>query len=156
MHGKSGDRMAAESVKINVDAGNKQGKLPHVWNYIGYDECNYTYTPEGQELLEKFGAMQELPYYVRTHYILCTGNAHGTYKWGSSNVYSEDEAGNPVYDFSILDLIFDGILKQGLKPYVELAFMPQELVDPKYYDLGADTRRMTEYRQFGHACPPKD
>ena len=145
-----------KQVRIAVDAGKQLGALPHVWNYIGYDECNYTYTPEGQELLAKFGSMQEKPYYVRTHYILCTGNAHGTYKWGSSNVYIEDDDGNPIYDFTIIDLIFDGIVKNGLKPFVELAFMPQDLVDPKYYDAGSETRRMTEYRNYGHACPPKD
>ncbi len=148
--------MAVENVKIKVDAGKITGELPHAWNYIGYDECNYTYTPEGQELLAKFGSMQEKPYYVRTHYILCTGNAHGAYKWGSSNVYIEDEDGSPVYDFTIIDQIFGTILKHGLKPFVELAFMPKDLVDPKYYNAGTETRRMTEYRNYGHACPPKD
>ena len=148
--------MIVENVKINVDAGKVTGELAHAWNYIGYDECNYTYTPEGQELLAKFGSIQEKPYYVRTHYILCTGNAHGAYKWGSSNVYIEDENGIPVYNFTIIDQIFGTILKHGLKPFVELAFMPQDLVDPKYYDAGSETRRMTEYRNYGHACPPKD
>ena len=61
------------------------GELPHNWTYIGYDEINYTYTPEGQELLAKFAAMQEQPYYVRAHHLLCTGNCHGFYKWGSTN-----------------------------------------------------------------------
>ena len=28
----------------------------------------------------------------------CTGNCHGTYKWGSTNAYLEDDAGNPTYD----------------------------------------------------------
>lgn len=148
--------MPESSAKITVDAASVQGELPHPWNYIGYDEINYTYTPQGQDLLAKFGAMQEKPYYVRAHHILCTGNCHGTYKWGSTNVYSEDDHGNPVYDFTIIDLIFDTILKHGLKPFVELAFMPKDLVDPKYYDPQTETRRMSEYRAYGHACPPKD
>jgi len=148
--------MPEKKVQISVDAGKVLGELPQSWNYIGYDECNYTYTPESQGLLAKFGAMQEKPYYVRTHYILCTGNAHGSYKWGSSNIYLEDEAGSPHYDFTIVDLIFDTLLQHGLKPFVELAFMPQDLVDPKYYDVGAENRRMSDYRSFGHACPPKD
>ena len=36
--------------KIRVDAGKWLGHLPHNWTYIGYDEINYTYTPEGQRL----------------------------------------------------------------------------------------------------------
>ncbi len=148
--------MSADVVRITVDAENVLGEMPHRWNYIGYDEINYTYTPEGQELLAKFGLMQEQPYYVRAHHILCTGNAHAAYKWGSTNVYSEDDGGNPKYDFGIVDLILDTILQHGLKPFVELGFMPQDLVDARYYDLNSETRRMTEYRAFGYACPPKD
>ena len=41
----------SKPTRISVDAGAWQGELAHNWNYIGYDEINYTYTPEGQELL---------------------------------------------------------------------------------------------------------
>ena len=34
-----------EAISIRVDAGQVIGELPHNWNYIGYDEINYTYTP---------------------------------------------------------------------------------------------------------------
>src|SRR5215211_2693034 len=100
-----------EAIKIRVDAGQVLGTLPHNWNYIGYDEINYTYTPEGQELLAKFMEFQERPYYIRTHHLLCTGNCHGFYKWGSTNAYIEDDAGNPIYSWTIVDLVLDTILK---------------------------------------------
>lgn len=148
--------MTANQVTVRVDAAQHLGEMPHTWNYIGYDEPNYTYTPGGQELLAKFGAMQEKPYYVRVHHLLCTGNGHGEYKWGSTNAYLEDEQGNPIYNWTIVDLIFDAILKHGLKPFVELGFMPQDLADPKFYDIGKEARRMQEYRAYGWACPPKD
>ena len=79
------------TAQILVDASRWLGELPHNWTYIGYDEINYTYTPEGQELLGKFMALQGKPTYVRVHHLLCTGNCHGSYKWGSTNVYLEDE-----------------------------------------------------------------
>ena len=85
----------SKKANIHIDAGRWLGELPHNWNYIGYDEINYTYIPEGQELLAKFMTFQEKPYYVRPHHLLCTGNCHGFYKWGSTNAYLEDEAGNP-------------------------------------------------------------
>jgi xylan 1,4-beta-xylosidase len=146
----------SEVITVRVDAGQIFGELPHNWNYIGYDEINYTYTPEGQELLGKFGALPDKPYYVRTHHLLCTGNCHGFYKWGSTNVYLEDEDGNPVYTWDIVDLVLDTILKSGCKPFVELGFMPQHLADPRHYDLVTDTWTQRNYRTYGFASSPKD
>jgi xylan 1,4-beta-xylosidase len=151
--------MTAEITKptyIRVDAGAWQGQLAHNWNYIGYDEINYTYTPEGQELLAKFRDLQEKPYYVRVHHLFCTGNCHGTYKWGSTNAYLEDDAGNPIYDWTFVDLVFDTLLTHKCKPFVELGFMPQDLVDTERYDSAKDDWIQRNYRSYGCACPPKD
>jgi xylan 1,4-beta-xylosidase len=142
--------------KIRVDAGQWLGELPHNWNYIGYDEINYTYVPEGQELLGKFMRLQEKPYYVRAHHLLCTGNGHGVYKWGSTNVYVEDETGNPIYSWTIVDQVFDTILRFGCKPFVEIGFMPLHLADPAHYDASKETWRLKNYQDYGWACPPKD
>jgi xylan 1,4-beta-xylosidase len=142
-----------EVAKIDVDAGKWLGELAHNWNYIGFDEINYTYTPEGHELLGKFGAMQEKPYYVRAHHLFCTGNVHGFYKWGSTNAYLEDENGQPIYDWTIVDRIFDALLQHGCKPFVELGFMPQDLADPALYDIAKETFRMQNYQTHGWNCP---
>lgn len=148
--------MTNKTVQIRVDAGQDLGIMPHNWNYIGYDEINYTHTPEGEALLAKFGALQDKPYYVRVHHLLCTGNCHGVYKWGSTNAYLEDEAGNPIYDWTFVDLVFDTMLKYGCKPFVELGFMPQDLADTECYDISKDTWTHGNYRAYGWACPPKD
>lgn len=42
-------------------------------------------------------------------------------------VYDEDAAGKPIYNFSYVDQIYDGLLAQGVKPFVELSFMPAKL-----------------------------
>jgi len=146
----------SKTTKIRVNAGEWQGELAHNWNYIGYDELNYTYAPEGQALLAKFGQLQEKPYYVRAHHLFCTGNCHGTYKWGSTNAYLEDDAGNPIYDWTFVDLVFDTLLKHGCKPFVELGFMPQDLVDTERYDPAKEDMFQRNYRSYGWACPPKD
>jgi len=146
----------AKPTQIRVDAGQWLGELPHNWNYIGYDEINYTYTPEGQELLAKFMTMQEKPYYVRAHHLLCTGNGHGFYKWGSTNAYREDAQGNPIYDWTLVDLVLDTILQYKCKPFVEIGFMPLDLADPAHYDATKDNWRLTDYQSYGWACPPKD
>ena len=109
--------MTADSTKpthIRVDAGAWQGQLAHNWNYIGYDEINYTYVPEGKELLAKFRDLQVKPYYVRAHHLFCTGSCHGSPKWGSTNAYLEDERGAPIYDWTFVDLTFDTLQWDGL------------------------------------------
>ncbi len=42
-------------------------------------------------------------------------------------VYTEDEHGNAVYNFAYVDQIYDGLLKNGVRPVVELSFMPKKL-----------------------------
>ena len=42
-------------------------------------------------------------------------------------LYDEDATGNPVYNFSYVDQIYDGLLANGVRPFVELSFMPKKL-----------------------------
>jgi len=42
-------------------------------------------------------------------------------------VYTEDKSGNPIYNFSYVDQIYDGLLADGVKPFVEISFMPKQL-----------------------------
>lgn len=44
-----------------------------------------------------------------------------------NGVYDEDASGNPIYNFSYVDQIYDGLLQNGVKPFVELSFMPRKL-----------------------------
>lgn len=143
-------------VHFCVDADKSLGELKHTWNYIGYDECNYTYTPEGEQLLAEFGEFEDAPYYVRAHHLFCTGNGHGVYKWGSTNVYTEDDEGNPVYYWDILDEILDTYLRTGHKPFFEIGFMPMDLADCSYLKVENVWDRHKKYKDRGWASPPKD
>jgi xylan 1,4-beta-xylosidase len=113
------------SIQVNYDKG--QGGFPSVWAYFGYDEPNYTYAPNGRKLLRELAALGSQPVYVRVHNLLTTGDGSASLKWGSTNVYTEDAAGNPVYDWAIVDRIFDTFTASGVRPLVELGFMPQAL-----------------------------
>lgn len=148
----------AEHVDVRVDCGKWTGKLAHTWNYIGYDECNYTHSPGGMALLEKFGKLEK-PYYVRAHHMLCTGIMHGFYKWGSTNVYTENERGESVYYFDLIDEMIEIWLRNGLKPFFEIGFMPCDLADPREAENGKFYRAgglNSEYQRVGWAMPPKD
>ena len=47
-------------------------------------------------------------------------------------VFTEDRHGNPVYNFAYVDEIFDGLLKNGVRPLVEISFMPKQLAFNPY------------------------
>lgn len=152
----------SEIVKVKVETGIISGQLNHTWNYIGYDECNYTTSPGGRELLRKFGELGDAPFFVRPHHLLCTGNTIGEYKWGSTNVYTEDREGNPVYNFETLDKICDALVESGNKPFFEIGFMPRDLADPRHADdpeAGYKISSWAHYRDYqlkGWCMPPKD
>ena len=65
--------------------------------------------------------------HVRSHFLLNTGDGTPAMKWGSTNVYTEDAAGNPVYSWNLTDGIMDTITAAGAFPFVEIGFMPQAL-----------------------------
>jgi xylan 1,4-beta-xylosidase len=98
-----------------------------IWNYFGYDEPNYTYAPNGKKLLGELAALSPAPVYVRVHNLLTSGDGSASLKWGSTNVYTEDAAGKPVYTWTILDRIFDTFCAVRIKPLVEIGFMPEAL-----------------------------
>jgi xylan 1,4-beta-xylosidase len=123
----SSPQQAPESVTVHVRADQSEGALRAIWNYFGYDEPNYTYAPNGKKLLGELAALSSAPVYVRVHNILTTGDGSASLKWGSTNAYSEDKNGNPVYRWTIIDRIFDTFHAAGIKPIVEIGFMPEAL-----------------------------
>jgi xylan 1,4-beta-xylosidase len=114
-------------VSVSVDATAAGTPLERVWAFHGYDEINYTTVPEGTALLGAIAAAHTAPVYVRNHFLLNSGDGAPAVKWGSTNVYTEDAAGNPVYDWTLTDAIMDTITAAGAFPLVEIGFMPEAL-----------------------------
>ena len=115
---------AQETVTIRVDANAKIGPLKPIWAYVGYDEPNYT-MKHGQKLVAELAKMNPVPVYFRAHSLLVTGDGKPALKWGSTNAYTEDAAGKPVYDWKIVDQIFDTYIKVGAKPLVRSDSCPK-------------------------------
>lgn len=149
----------SREIRIRVNASRASGSLDHRWNYIGYDECNYTHSPGGIALLRQFRSLGR-PFFVRTHHLLCSGIRHGFYKWGSTNIYTEDQQGNPIYDYETVDRIIDTWLENNCIPFIELGFMPKDLADPREAENGisysAAYGSVGEYQLRGWCQPPKD
>jgi xylan 1,4-beta-xylosidase len=124
-------------VAIRVDASKETGKMKPFWAYFGYDEPNYTYMKDGQKLLTEISRLYAAPVFIRTHNLLTSLDSSGKpdLKWGFTDAYKEDEHGKPVYDWTITDRIFDTYLQRGMKPLVEIGFMPKALsTHPKPYE----------------------
>jgi xylan 1,4-beta-xylosidase len=62
-------------------------------------------------------------------------------------LYDEDLNGNPIYNYSYIDQIYDGLLANGVRPFVELSFMPQKLAS-------TPSRQAFVYKPFN--SPPRD
>ena len=115
---------AEDSVAIRVDASARQGSWKPIWTYFGYDEPNDTYTPNGKKLIFELSALSSATMWIRTHHLLCTGDGTAAMKRGSTNAYTEDPSGKPVYDWTIVDKSFDTYEQAKTKPFVEIGFMP--------------------------------
>jgi len=147
----------AQKTIINVDLAKPIGDMYPMWAWFGADEPNYAYMRDGKKLLSELSAMSPVPVYFRAHNLLTSGHDTMNLKWGSTNVYTEDANGKPIYDFTILDKIFDTYLQRGIKPMAQFSFMPEALsTNPQPYEHHWQPGMPYEKVYTGWAYPPKD
>jgi xylan 1,4-beta-xylosidase len=144
-------------VSVRVDASQPKGAWKPIWRFFGADEPNYATLPHGKKLLEELGELSPRRVYFRTHNLLTSGDGTPALKWGSTGAYSEDADGRPVYNWTILDGIFDAYLERGVRPYVQIGFMPKALsIKPEPYQHAWTPKARYEEIYTGWAYPPKD
>ena len=102
----------------------------------------------------------ERNYFVRNHNTFTSGNCLSSPANGSTNIYREDQYENPIFNFDIIDRIYDNYLQNNFIPIIELGFMPLDLVENKNdfisdWKMGNDTGREI-YELNKWKCPPKD
>lgn len=144
-------------VTIHIDAAKPKGPMKPIWAWFGYDEPNYTTAPNGKKLLSEIAAMSPVPVYVRAHNLMTSGDGSYALKWGSTGMYSEDKDGKPVYNWTIIDQIFDTYIERKMKPLAQIGFMPEALSQrPQPYRH--HWAPGTPYKEIltGWATPPKD
>jgi len=152
----SGADAPAFPVTIQIHADRPVGELTPIWRFFGYDEADYTYLKDGRQLLSELGQLGGPQVYIRCHDLLTSGDGAYALKWSSTSAYKEDAAGHPVYDWTINDRIFDTYLQRGLKPYVQIGFMPEALsTHPQDYPHHPPVDKMAPYNA-GQSYPPKD
>jgi xylan 1,4-beta-xylosidase len=102
---------------IQIDAHASATPFPHFWEQMfGSGRAILSLRQEYREDVRAVKQVADFRY-VRFHAIL----------HDEVGVYNEDEHGNPVYNFAYVDSIYDGLLKEGVRPFVEISFMPKKL-----------------------------
>jgi xylan 1,4-beta-xylosidase len=143
-------------VTITVDAARPVGDLTPIWRFFGADEPNYACMKNGRKLLSELGRLGGPQVYFRAHHLLTSGDGAYALKWGSTSAYKEDANGKPIYDWTINDQIFDAYLQRGIKPYVQIGFMPEALTThPQNYPHNPPVNEKAP-ADAGQSYPPKD
>lgn len=102
---------------IRIDAHGAAKPFPHFWEQMfGSGRAVLSMRESYREDLRQVKQITDFRY-VRFHAILND----------EVGVYGEDKQGNPIYNFDYVDQIYDGLLANGVKPFVELSFMPKLL-----------------------------
>jgi xylan 1,4-beta-xylosidase len=127
---------AAEPVV--VDGAAKATPLPHFWeHFFGSGRAILSLRESYRQDLRDVKKITDVRY-IRFHAIF----------HDEVGVYDEDAQGNPVFNFSYVDQIYDGLLANGVRPFVELSFMPKKLASNK------DALHAFWYKQ--NVSPPND
>jgi len=147
---------AQQQVTITVNASDTIGEMKPFWSFFGYDEPNYTTRANGKKLLKELKDLSPTKVYIRTHNLLTSkGNSKGPdLKWGFTDAYKEDANGNAVYNWITVDSIVDVFIKGGMKPLMEIGFMPEDLAakpEPYEHNWSKGGNLWT-----GWTSPPKD
>jgi xylan 1,4-beta-xylosidase len=103
--------------EIEIDAQAAGKPFPHFWEQMfGSGRANLALRESYREDMRAVRKVADFKY-VRFHAIFHDENG----------VYNLDDRCNPVYNFAYVDQIYDGLLKNGVRPFVEIGFMPRKL-----------------------------
>lgn len=115
------DELDTELKKIEVNVTHISGELKKSWSKLTtFGRAAEGLRAEWQKQLKEI--QKDIPFeYIRFHGIFSD----------DMMVYNIDEAGNPVYNFRLIDQLFDFFMEVNIKPFVEIGFMPNALASHK-------------------------
>ncbi|HEV7513941.1 MAG TPA: hypothetical protein VGO27_19760 [Candidatus Acidoferrum sp.] len=127
-----------EGVTVEIDAAAPSHPFPHFWEQmLGSGRAILSLRESYRRDLRQTKGITDFEF-IRFHAIF----------HDEVGLYDEDKDGKPVYNFSYVDQIYDGLLENKVRPFIELSFMPQKLTS----DLNA--KHAFWYKQ--NVAPPKD
>ncbi len=128
----------AAAQEITVDASAPAHPFPHFWEKMfgsgrAILTLRYSYRNDMRETKRITGFE-----YVRFHAIF----------HDEAGLYDEDDAGHPLYNYSYIDQIYDGLLQNHVRPFIELSFTPKK--------LASDSSALHAFWYKQNVSPPKD
>lgn len=136
--------------EIQIDAAQKLGEYKHFYNGIGLDSFNdgilLKHNRAFFHLLKDTHTKGKPDYYVVTKGMFMDPPEEGPWEDGGF-VYQFDDAGNPSYNWQIVDRVFDELTGSGFTPIVSFTFMPKA--------LAADKSRRNPWNK-SYISPPAD
>jgi len=128
----------AQSQSVVIDANASGTPLPHFWEKMfGSGRAILALRESYRDDLREVKKATDFEY-VRFHNVL----------HDEVGVYEEDEHGKPIYNFTYVDQIYDGLLKNGVRPVVEISFTPKK--------LASDPNALHPFWYKQNVSPPKD
>src|SRR5260370_5270630 len=107
---------AASSENITIDVATPVHSFPHYWETMfGSERAMVTLRESYRRDLRDVKRLTGFEY-VRFHAIF----------HDEVGLYDEDPSGKPIYNFSYIDEVYDGLLANGVRPFVEMSFMPRK------------------------------
>jgi xylan 1,4-beta-xylosidase len=129
---------AATHEVVTIDVRAQQHPFPHFWETMfGSGRAILSLRQSYRDDLRATKRITGFEY-VRFHAIF----------HDEVGVYSEDSNGSPILNFSYVDQIYDGLLANGVRPFVELSFMPRA--------LSSDPNAVHPFWYKQNVAPPKD
>jgi xylan 1,4-beta-xylosidase len=108
---------AQTSQEVVVDTSAPAHRFPHFWEHMfGSGRAALTLRESYRQDLREVKQVTGMEY-VRFHALF----------HDEMGVYDENEQAQPIYNFSYVDQVYDGLLANGVRPFVELSFMPKKL-----------------------------
>ncbi|MGC1905154.1 MAG: hypothetical protein WA715_15140 [Candidatus Acidiferrum sp.] len=126
----------AEAVEIDPDAA--PHPFPHFWEQMfGSGRAILSLRADYRHDLREVKRITDFEY-IRFHAIF----------QDEVGLYDEDASGKPVYNFSYVDQIYDGLLANKVRPFIEMSFMPKKLT--------SDPNALHAFWYKQNVAPPKD
>jgi xylan 1,4-beta-xylosidase len=123
---------------VEIDANARSHPLPHFWEKMfGSGRAILSLRDDYRHDLRETKRITDFEY-IRLHAIF----------HDEVGLYDEDGNGKPVYNFSYVDEIYDGLLANKVRPFVELSFMPKKLT--------SDPNALHAFWYKQNVAPPKD
>jgi xylan 1,4-beta-xylosidase len=132
----STEQTPAEAIEVDVNAPSHP--FPHFWETMfGSGRAILSLRDSYRHDLREVKRITDFEY-IRFHAIF----------HDEVGLYDEDASGKPIYNFSYVDQIYDGLLENHVRPFVELSFMPKKLT--------SDPNALHAFWYKQNVAPPKD